>query len=244
MIALAVGTGVGINTYMARLNGLGKHKESEEAVVGTITLPAYARMSTSSEGVIELIVSYGRIVCIFSMGLFVESIWTKVHQATGNMRVPMIAQVIGAIVNIILDPIFIFGHFGVPEMGIRGAAIATVIGQLVAAAIVAKGGYKPMPKISAVWGYVKPIYKSGIPNILMQSAYTIYILGLNLILQTFSDQAVTALGLYYKWRRSSLSPLEDYRLVSFRSSAIIMQQARWKDARKCCGRPLLLERHL
>lgn len=223
MIALAVGTGVGINTYMARLNGLGKHKESEEAAgvgtflaiclwivfaaVGTITLPAYARMSTSSEGVIELIVSYGRIVCIFSMGLFVESIWTKVHQATGNMRVPMIAQVIGAIVNIILDPIFIFGHFGVPEMGIRGAAIATVIGQLVAAAIVAKGGYKPMPKISAVWGYVKPIYKSGIPNILMQSAYTIYILGLNLILQTFSDQAVTALGLYYKWQSFFFIPL-------------------------------------
>lgn len=223
MIALAVGTGVGINTFMARLNGLGKRKESEEvagvgtflavamwivfAVLGAIGMPAYARMSTSSESVIELVIVYGRIVSIFSIGLFVESIWTKVHQATGNMRIPMVAQIVGAIVNIVLDPIFIFGYFGMPEMGMKGAAIATVIGQLIAAVIVGVGGYKKPPVLSKFWGYIKPIYQNGIPNILMQSAYTIYILGLNLILQTFSDQAVTALGLYYKWQTFFFIPL-------------------------------------
>lgn len=223
MIALAVGTGVGINTYMARLNGLGRREESEEvagvgtflailmwivfAVLGMIIMPAYARMSTSSESVIELIVTYGRIVCIFSIGLFLESIWTKVHQATGNMRIPMIAQIVGAVVNIVLDPIFIFGYFGVPEMGLKGAAIATVIGQIVAAVVVGVGGFRKPPVLAKFKGYIKHIYRDGIPNILMQTAYTVYILGLNLILQTFSDQAVTALGLYYKWQTFFFIPL-------------------------------------
>ncbi|BBF44888.1 multi antimicrobial extrusion protein (Na(+)/drug antiporter), MATE family of MDR efflux pumps [Lachnospiraceae bacterium KM106-2] len=223
MIALAVGTGVGMNTYMARLNGLGEHKESKEvagvgsvlafimwilfAVIGTIIMPGYARMSTSSDTVIELVITYGTIVCIFSIGLFMESIWTKVLQATGNMKVPMIAQVVGAIVNIVLDPIFIFGYLGMPEMGIKGAAIATVIGQMVAAIIVGIHGFYKPPKLSKFIPHIKHIYLDGIPNILMQSAYTIYILGLNLILQTFSDQAVTALGLYYKWQTFFFIPL-------------------------------------
>ncbi|MDO5522133.1 MAG: MATE family efflux transporter [bacterium] len=223
MIALAVGTGVGINTYMARLNGLGRHKEAEEtagvgtilavgmwivfAIVGTIIMPGYATMSTNSESVIEYIVTYGRIVCLLSIGLFVESIWTKVLQATGNMRIPMIAQIIGAIVNIALDPVFIFGYFGVPEMGIKGAAIATVIGQIVAAVVVGRYGVRKPPELKKFASYIKHIYQNGIPNILMQSAYTVYILGLNLILQGFSDQAITALGLYYKWQTFFFIPL-------------------------------------
>lgn len=223
MIALAVGTGVGINTYMARLYGLRRQKEAEEvagvgtilavvmwmvfAVLGAAIMPAYARMSTKSDTVIDFIVVYGRIVSIFSIGLFLESIWTKVHQATGNMRIPMIAQIVGAIVNIVLDPILIFGYLGAPEMGLTGAAIATVIGQIVAAVIVGVGGYRKPPMLAKFLGYIKQIYRNGIPNILMQSAYTIYILGLNLILQSFSDQAVTALGLYYKWQTFFFIPL-------------------------------------
>lgn len=101
-------------------------------------MPAYAKMSTDSSAIIQDVISYVRIVCLFSFGLFLESIWTKVLQANSDMKTPMIAQICGAIINIILDPILIFGMFGMPKLGISGAAIATVIGQLTAALIVMK----------------------------------------------------------------------------------------------------------
>ena len=170
-------------------------------------MPAYARMNTSSEEVIAMVVSYGRIVCVLSIGLFLESVWTKVHQAEGNMRVPMIAHIVGAVVNIVLDPFLIFGLCGLPKMGIAGAATATVVGQIAAAVIVMKGGCRKIPKLVVFPHQIKRIYKLGIPNILMQSAYTFYIFGLNLLLATFSDQAVTVLGLYYKWQAFFFIPL-------------------------------------
>ena len=123
------------------------------------------------------------------------------------MKTPMIAQVIGTITNIIIDPLLIFGMFGLPEMGIGGAAIATVAGQIVAAIIVWKKGYRKSPSKKLYPQYIKKIFQMGLPNILMQSAYTFYILGLNLILATFSDQAVTTLGLYYKWQTFFFIPL-------------------------------------
>ena len=100
-----------------------------------------------------------------------------------------------------------FGLFGIPEMGIAGAAIATVAGQIVAALIVMKKGFRRSPSLDKYGVYIKNIFWFGIPNILMQSAYTFYILGLNLILSGFSDQAVTALGLYYKWQTFFFIPL-------------------------------------
>ena len=123
------------------------------------------------------------------------------------MKTPMIAQIAGALVNIALNPLFIFGLFGLPKLGIAGAAIATVVGQIVAALIVMKKGFRKSPPLSVYPRDICFIYKLGIPNILMQSAYTFYILGLNLILATFSDQAVTALGLYYKWQSFFFIPL-------------------------------------
>lgn len=223
MIAFAVGTGVGINTVMAAKLGVGKKKEAEEyAGVGTplaiamwfvfavtcwFIMPAYAKMSTDSVDVISDVIVYGRIVCVFSFGLFLESIWTKVLQANGNMKTPMAAQILGAVTNIILDPLLIFGMFGLPELGIAGAAIATVAGQIVAAIVVWRGGFKKSPKREIYPHHVARIFRLGVPNILMQSAYTFYILGLNLILATFSDQAVTALGLYYKWQTFFFIPL-------------------------------------
>ena len=138
MIAVAVGTGVGINTVMASKLGIGKPEKADEfAGVGTplavflwavftlicvLIMPLYARLSTQSRDVIRDVVIYGRIICVFSFGLFLESIWTKVLQANGDMKTPMAAQVAGAVVNIILDPILIFGMFGIPSMGIAGAA--------------------------------------------------------------------------------------------------------------------------
>lgn len=223
MIALAVGTGVGINTVMAAKLGVGNEKEADEyagvgtplagfmwllfAVICWFAMPFYAKMSTNSEVIIHDVIVYGRIVCVFSFGLFLESIWTKVLQSCGDMKTPMTAQIIGAITNIVLDPLLIFGMFGFPKMGIAGAAVATVTGQIMAALIVMKKGFRKSPRRQVYPHHIAKIFQLGIPNILMQSAYTFYILGLNLILATFSDQAVTALGLYYKWQTFFFIPL-------------------------------------
>lgn len=223
MIALAVGTGVGINTAMAARFGVGKAKDADEfagvgtplaivmwlifAVVCWFFMPAFAKMSTSSEEIINDVITYGRIVCVFSFGLFLESIWTKILQANGDMKTPTIAQITGAVINIILDPLLIFGMFGLPKMGIAGAATATVVGQIVAALVVMKKGFRKPPAIRLYPKRIAEIFRLGIPNILMQSAYTFYIFGLNQILATFSDAAVTALGLYYKWQTFFFIPL-------------------------------------
>lgn len=223
MIALAVGTGVGINTVMAAKLGVGEAKKADEyAGVGTplaaalwllfaavcwAVMPAYARISTASDAVIRDVTVYGRIVCVFSFGLFFESIWTKVLQSNGDMKTPMIAQILGAVANIVLDPLLIFGLFGLPEMGIAGAAVATVAGQIVAALVVMRKGFRRSPAEKAYPHHVAKIFRLGIPNILMQSAYTFYIFGLNLILASFCDEAVTALGIYYKWQTFFFIPL-------------------------------------
>lgn len=120
MIALAVGTGVGVNTAMSAQFGLGqKEKANEFAGVGTplavllwflfaivcwFIMPLYAQISTSSPEVISDIIVYGRIVSVFSFGLFLESVWTKILQAKGDMKTPMVAQILGAVTNIVLDP--------------------------------------------------------------------------------------------------------------------------------------------
>lgn len=223
MIALAVGTGVGINTIMAAKLGVGQEEKANEyagtampigivlwgifALVCFFFMPTYAGMQTSSPETIADVISYGRIVCVFSVGLFLESGWTKVLQARGDMKTPMIAQIAGAATNIFLDPLLIFGMMGLPEMGIRGAAIATVAGQMVAALIVMKKGFYKSPSIRKYPHYSAEIFRLGLPNILMQSAYTLYIFGLNMILATFSDAAVTVLGLYYKWQTFFFIPL-------------------------------------
>lgn len=223
MIALAVGTGVGINTAMSAKLGLGHGDEADEyagvglllgsvlwfvfALVCYIIMPFFAKMSTNDPSVISDVIIYGRIVCVFSVGLFLESIWTKILQARGDMKTPMLAQILGAVTNIVLDPILIFGMFSLPSMGIAGAAAATVIGQLVAALVVMKKALAPLPPKRKFPTYVKNIFRLGLPNILMQSAYTFYIFGLNLILAAFSDAAVTVLGLYYKWQTFFFIPL-------------------------------------
>lgn len=223
MIALAVGTGVGINTDMAYYFGVRQEKKAEEvAGIGTplalflwivfaavcyLIMPFYARILTNSEEVIRDVILYGRIVCVVSIGLFAEGVWSKILQARGDMKTPMVAQIAGAVTNIMLDPILIFGMFGIHKFGIAGAAIATVLGQIVAALVVMKKAFVKSPEKSCYLPHIKRIYQLGIPNILMQSAYTFYIFGLNMILAGFSDQAVTALGLYYKWQSFFFIPL-------------------------------------
>lgn len=223
MIALAVGTGVGINTVMAAKYGLGNERQAREyAGVGTplalalwaifaavcyAIMPGFAAISTADAQIAADVVVYGRIVCVGSFGLFCESVWTKVLQAKGDMKTPTIAQILGALTNIILDPLLIFGLFGCPSLGIAGAAVATVAGQIVAALIVFKKGFYPSPAPGKYPACIQNIFRLGLPNILMQSAYTLYIFGLNMILSGFSDAAVTTLGLYYKWQTFFFIPI-------------------------------------
>lgn len=198
IIALAVGTGVGVNTYMARKYAQGKSEEARKAAgtgmvlelvtwavfaaVAVLIMKPYVMLPASSTEAIQDAVTYGNIVCIGSIGVFLEGNWTKVHQAHGNMRLPMAAQ-------------------------IAGAAYATICGQITAAVITGiKGWYCPT-KPRELLHYAKRIYFYGYSSIVMQGLYTVYIFALNVILAGFSDAAVTVLGLYYKLQSFFFIPL-------------------------------------
>lgn len=223
IIALAVGTGVGVNTYMARKFAQGKQEAADHAagtgmvpefitwiifaVISFFIMESYVMTSAKSPEAISDAVVYGNIVCIGSLGVFLEGNWTKVHQARGNMRLPMFAQITGALINIALDPILIFGYGPIPEMGVAGAAYATVCGQAAAAVITGVKGYRKPPKFSKMRHYINRIYFYGYSSIVMQALYTVYIVALNIILAGFSDAAVTVLGLYYKLQSFFFIPL-------------------------------------
>jgi len=123
------------------------------------------------------------------------------------MRTPMIAQICGALINVALDPILIFGLGPIPATDVAGAAIATVVGQIAAAIITAFRGFRPIPAPARFRQYVPQICRAAFPSITMQSLYTVYIVGLNMILSGFSDSAVTVLGLYYKLQTFFFIPL-------------------------------------
>ena len=221
--ALAIGTGVGVNTLMSKFYGLSKEKEAKAtagvgfflsvvswAIFATIScgvMGIYTKLSLSTPQAQDYACTYGRIVCGFSFGIFLESNWSKILQSKGDMKTPMIAQVVGAITNIVFDYLLIFGIGIFPEFGVAGAAIATVMGQILAAVIVSFKGYHKIPSFHKLHNYIKPIYQAGIPNIVMNALCTIYIVALNLILVSFSDDAVTVLGLYYKLQMFCLIPV-------------------------------------
>ena len=224
IIALAVGTGVGVNTYMAKKFAQGKPDTANAAagmgmvlelitwfvfvIVSVLVMKPYVGLSASTSEAVNDALTYGYIVSIGSIGVFLEGNWTKVHQAMGNMRLPMIAQILGAVTNIIFDPLLIFGLGSFPELGVAGAAIATVLGQIAAAVITgACGGIRRPPAVSKMRHIISRIYYYGYSSIVMQSLYTVYIFGLNVILAGFSDAAVTVLGLYYKLQSFFFIPL-------------------------------------
>ena len=213
--ALATGTGAGVNILISRLDGRGETEAQHHiiknglflntvhfllfAFAGNVLANAYFSISTGNAVVKAQGIIYSKIVFSGSFGLFTESICTKILQARGNMIIPMIAQVTGAVVNIILDVILIFGAGHIPAMGITGAAIATVIGQWVAMVITLLAVMKKYSLRGRLKGDAcKQIYANGSGSIITQSLYTIYIVGLNMILKTFTEDAVTVLGIYYK----------------------------------------------
>jgi putative MATE family efflux protein len=221
--ALAIGTGVGVNTIMSRFYGLKNDKQATEtagvgfslsiiswfifAVISCGIMRVYTRNSLSSVDAQNYAYIYGMIVCAFSFGIFLESNWSKVLQAKGDMKTPMCAQILGAVTNIIFDYLLIFGIGIFPKMGVAGAAIATVLGQILAAIFVCPKGYAKIPSFKVLKTYIKPIYTAGIPNILINALCTIYIIAFNLLLVKFSDEAVTVLGLYYKLQTFFLIPV-------------------------------------
>ena len=143
IVAIAVGTGTGVNILMTRLYAQGKNKDADSAggtgiflallswiflsILAELFMYRFVSVSAKSKEAMYYAYFYGKIVTLGSIGIFLESIFTKIHQAQGNMKLPMIAQIAGAVTNTVLDPILIFGVAGiVPELGIAGAAIATV----------------------------------------------------------------------------------------------------------------------
>ncbi|MDR0880067.1 MAG: MATE family efflux transporter [Clostridioides sp.] len=228
--AVMVGTGVGVNSFLSRSLGE-KDFESVKKVavngvflawmsslvfvlIGIFLAEPFFKTQTSSPEIIKYGVEYLSTVCIFSIGIFSQVIFERLLISTGKTMYSMISQTVGAVTNIILDPIFIFGFLGVPAMGVRGAAIATVIGQCFAALIafyfnikkndevpLSFKGFRPDLKI------IKKIYAVGIPTMVMQSIGSLMTYSMNKILISFTPTATAVFGVYFKLQSIIFMPV-------------------------------------
>ena len=230
MIAFGVGTGVGINALLSRALGEKDSEKVNKAAVNGIFLdgvnfviflliglfaatPFYLSQTGDAE-----IFSYGKqylsIVCCCSLGMFTQFVFERLLQSTGKTFYTMLTQGIGALINIILDPIFIFGYFGLPAMGVAGAAIATVIGQTVAGIAAVAVNLKKNTEIKLQFRGFRPdmaiigeIYKVGVPSIIMQSIGSLMTYGMNQILLAFTSTAATVFGVYFKLQSFVFMPI-------------------------------------
>lgn len=230
MVAIGAGMGVGVNALLSRSLG---EKEFDKAnktavngvflslvsyliffIVGLVAVePFYASQTTDAQ-----ILEYGRqymtVVCCCSFGMYAQFIFERLLQSTGKTVYTMITQGTGAIINMILDPILIFGYFGLPAMGVTGAAVATVIGQIIAgimAFIINKKknteiklqfrGFRPDLQI------IKHIYIVGVPSIIMQAIGSVMTYGMNRILMVFTSTAVAVFGVYFKLQSFIFMPV-------------------------------------
>lgn len=230
MIAVGVGTAVGVNALLSRYLG---EKEYEKAntvakngiflaavsylvflVIGLFFIRPFYTGQTADTVIIEYGVTYLSIVCTASIGIFMQSMLEKLLQSTGKTFYAMITQGTGAVTNIILDPILIFGYFGMPKMGVAGAAVATVIGQCVAAVLamfmnikvnteihVNMKGFRPRGSV------IKQIYVIGVPSIIMQAIGSVMTYGMNRILIAFTDTATAVFGVYFKLQSFFFMPI-------------------------------------
>lgn len=228
MVAVAIGTGVGANALLAKSLGQDNREKASKVagnaiflgiiifiiflVFGIAGVPLYVNSQSAggaiSETVLAMAIDYLRICCCISVGIIFFSIFEKILQATGRSLYSTIAQIIGAVVNIIFDPILIYGWLGFPELGVKGAAYATVAGQIVSAVLVLIFHLKLDKEIDKSIKYIKPsgaiikeIYAIGLPAIISQALLTIMTYGLNVILgqiKEVGENAVTVYGLYCK----------------------------------------------
>ena len=221
MVAIGVGTGVGVNALIARSlgeNNTAKAGKSASVSVflgfvitfafmlfGLFGVNSFVNMQTQNSLVADMAKTYLRICTLFSCGIIFFSIFEKLLQATGLSLYSTIGQVAGAVINIVLDPILIYGWLFVPSMGVIGAAVATVIGQISGALIdllfhlkLNRNVVIKVSEIKADITIIKEIYSIGLPAIIAQALMSIMTLGLNIILLQISENMQTAYGLYYK----------------------------------------------
>lgn len=220
MVAIAIGTGVGTNALLARTLGQGDSKKAAMVagnslflgviiyvicfLFGIIGVNAYISSQTANPEVLSMGTSYLKICCVLSFGIVFFSLFEKLLQATGRSLYSTIGQVAGAVINIILDPIMIYGIGPVPKMGVEGAAYATVIGQIASAVLLFIFHIKLNKEFEHGFKYMKPdgkiikeIYAIGLPAIIAQALMSIMVYVMNLILK-FDASAQTAYGLFYK----------------------------------------------
>lgn len=220
MVAVGIGTGVGTNALLART--LGQRNPEKAAKVagnslflsvviyiacllfGIFGVKAYISSQTADAEVLTMGTEYLRICCVISFGIIFFSLFEKLLQATGRSLYSTIGQVVGAVVNIVLDPIMIYGIGPVPEMGVKGAAYATVIGQIASAALLFVFHLKLNREFEHGMQYLRPdreiikeIYSIGLPAIIAQALMSIMVYVMNIILK-FNPSAQTAYGLFYK----------------------------------------------
>lgn len=221
MVALAIGTGVGVNSLLSKFLGMGDRKTASRIagnavflsvctyilflIFGLFFVDAYISSQTSDPIIQKMGCSYLKICTVLSFGSVIYMIYEKLLQGTGKTVLSTIAQVSGAITNIILDPIMIFGMFGCPALGIAGAAYATVIGQVVSLVLGMIFHHTKNKEIETKAEYLVPdkeiitaIYRVGIPAIIMQALMSVMTYCINIIFVRVSGSVVTAYGIYFK----------------------------------------------
>ena len=226
IVAVGVGTGVGINSLISRRLGAKRQEDADKTATTGLILGVFNWMlffligllvpglfvgAYAAEGtyIYTAARQYLTITCCGSLFIFVQMIIEKILQATGNMKAPMYCSLSGAVTNLILDPIMIFGLLGFPKLGVVGAAVATVLGQVVGFTVgicVLFGGAKKGKHLINIsfrgfrleWRIIKEIYQVGLPSIVMQSIASIMNLLYNMILVSYSTTAVAVLGVYFK----------------------------------------------
>ena len=230
MIAVGVGTGVGVNAMLSKSLGEKNQKRANATaengiflsacsflvflVIGITCIKPYFYAQTSDDAIALQGIRYLSVCCIFSLGLFTQTMGEKLLAATGRTQLSMISQLVGAVVNIILDPIFIFGYCGEALSGTTGAAVATVIGQFCGAGMTLYFNTRKNPDIQLDFKGFRPsakaigrIYTVGLPSIAMQCVGSLMTFGMNLILMAFSSTAVAVFGVYFKFQSFVFMPI-------------------------------------
>ena len=231
MIAVSAGTCVGMNALLSRSLGEKNQEMADKAamngaflaVMGFLAFflvglflakPYFYSQTAGNTEIAELGTQYLQIVTMCSAGIFLEMCFERIMQSTGRTMLSMFTQLTGAIFNIIFDPILIFGLFGFPQLGIRGAAIATVLGQCIASVFAILLNQRKNPDVHLTLSGFRPdghviknIYYVGVPSIVMQSIVSVMTFGLNRILITFSETAVSVLGVYFKLQSFVFMPV-------------------------------------
>ena len=229
-VGFAVGLGVGVNSLLSKSLGQKNQEAADRAagngilleliavvlfvLFGLFGVRRYFSMQSQVAETVESGIAYTRICCVFTMGMFVEILGERLLQATGRTVHSMIVQATGAIINIILDPIFIHGRFGIPAMGVAGAAVATVIGQWIGACLCIFFNLRYNSDIRFSWRFMKPkagtvgpILAVGVPAIVMNAIGSVMNFGMNQILQSFQETATGVFGIYYKLQSFFFMPL-------------------------------------